>query len=391
MAVDINYYLSKKYEQLQIEEAVPDELYEFVADSRLKYIFSVLHKKFDELIKFMYYKYDKCNYHYNADESRELSFYIKEYEDIKYMLKNTGNSFEMDQEYVDFLNYCKTFLVGSGGSCIPNPLEKIVLKEYEPIFYFSSQITVSNTIDERKYSEKIIGEGSYAKVYKFHDEFYDQIVIVKKANKDLNSKELIRFKREYEIMKSFNSPYILKVYNYDEKKNEYYAEYADNTIYGYIQKNNQKITMKERYNIIMQVLRGFNYIHSKGVLHRDISFTNILVKEYEDVIRIKISDFGLVKEKDSTLTSIDSEIKGSLNDESNLRIVGFANYNMQHETFALTRLILFILTGKSNLDKINNSYVKDFVLKGTNGIVSARFQNVDELTKAFIELYKKLS
>lgn len=390
MAVNYNYYLSKKVEELQLEELVPEDLYSFVADERLKYIFSVFHKKINELIKFMYSKYDRCNYHFNADESRELSYYIKEYEDIKYMLKNTDNAFVLDDNYVNFLNYCKTFLVGSGGSPIPNPLNKIRLKEYEPIFSFSSHVVVTNIKEKKKCQKKIIGEGSYAKVYKFYDEFYDQLVIVKKANKNLNDKEIERFKKEYEIMKSFNSPYTLKVYNYNNKNNEYYAEYADSTIYDYIQKNNQKLTLNERYNLIIQILHGFKYVHSRELLHRDISYTNILVKKYDDVVRIKISDFGLVKEKDSNLTSLESEIKGSLNDKSNLSVVGFAKYNILHETFALTRLILFILTGKSNLDKVDNEEIRKFVLKGTSGVIEDRYKNIEEIKSAFIKLYKKL-
>lgn len=72
----------------------------------------------------------------------------------------------------------------------------------------------------------------------------------------------------------------------------------------------------------MQIFKGFSYIYSKGYLHRDISFTNVLLQHYEnDLTIVKISDFGLVKMKQSDLTSFGSEINGSLND-SNLQIVG---------------------------------------------------------------------
>lgn len=389
MAIDINYFLNQKCQEIELDRVVyTEELYNNVADERLKYIFSILHQEFNRLIKYMY---SKTNYHFNAKESRELINYIKIYEDTKYILRNTDNAFEMNSEYDKFLKYCNTFLVKSGGSEIPNSIHRIELKEYEPIFYFACQIEVKNIKDEIKYSIKLIGEGSYAKVYKYYDEFYNQIIVIKRANTNLTSKELERFKKEYEVMEKFNSPYVLNVYKYDTQKNEYYAEYADMTLYDYIQKNNQKISMKERYNIIMQVLKGFSYIHSKGMLHRDISVTNILIKIYDDVTRVKISDFGLVKEKNSNFTSLDSEIKGSLNDESNLRVIGFANYSMLHETYALTRLVLYILTGKSNLDKVNDNNIRNFVLKGTNGDLSKRYTNVNEIAKEFNNLYKKIA
>ena len=43
-----------------------------------------------------------------------------------------------------------------------------------------------------------------------------------------------------------------------------------------------------------------------------------------------------------------SEIKGSLNDPDLIH-VGFGNYEMCHETYALTRLCFYILTGKTNV------------------------------------------
>ena len=388
MAINIEYFLDKKVAEIQRDEFIDtSNLYDDVADDRLRYIFSVLHYEFNRLIKFMY---SKKNFHFNANESRELLKYIKVYKETKEVLKNTGNSFELDQDYDSFLRECGKFLQSSCGSEIPEDLQKIELKEYEPIFSFVEQVEIQTPTEKLQYSLKLIGAGSYAKVYKYHDEFYDQTMVLKRANAGLSEKELGRFKKEYDVMKSLNSPYILKVFKYDSKQNQYYAEYVDLTLHEYIQKNNQKLTINERYNIIMQVLKGFKYIHSKQILHRDISVTNILIKKYDDIVRIKIADFGLVKEKNSNLTSIDSEIKGSLNDESNLSVVGFANYSILHETFALTRLILYILTGKINLDKINDTSIREFVLKGTNGDLEKRYKNVDELTQAFLDLYKRI-
>ena len=133
----------------------------------------------------------------------------------------------------------------------------------------------------------------------------------------------------------------------------------------------------------MQIFKGFSYIHSKGYLHRDISFTNVLLQHYEnDLTIVKISDFGLVKMKQSDLTSFGSEIKGSLND-SNLQIVGFGNYNMEYETFALTRLIYYVMTGRYNLENIKNQKVKDFVLKGISSNLDERYHSVAEMQQAF--------
>lgn len=187
-------------------------------------------------------------------------------------------------------------------------------------------------------------------------------------------------------MRQLHSPHVLEVYRYDETRHEYYAEYADETLLKYIS-HNPNLDIYKRKSICNQLFRCLSYVHSKGYLHRDLSFTNILLVHYEDGnSMVKLSDFGLVKEPDSTLTSIDSEIKGSLND-SNLRVIGFTNFSIVYETYALTRVILFVMTGLQNIEKIRDEKVRSFVLKGINPDTNKRYQNVDELKAAFNETF----
>lgn len=238
---------------------------------------------------------------------------------------------------------------------------------------------------------KEVGRGSYAKVYSFTDDFYKIKFALKRANSDISEKDYIRFKREYEIMKILYSPYVVEVYCYFEDKKEYIMEYMDTTIYDYVQDNNntKEFDFIKRFGFITQILNCFLYLESKEILHRDISYKNILLKIYENVIKVKISDFGLVKLKDSTLTDPNTEFRGSLNDPK-LENLGMGKYSIQHETYALTRLITFILTGKTNYSKIKNSDIKLFFEKGINDNLEERYQNISEIHEAFKKLKKKL-
>lgn len=127
-------------------------------------------------------------------------------------------------------------------------------------------------------------------------------------------------------MKNLNSPYIVEVYKFDEENMEYLMEYMDETLEEYIDKNNNKLSINDRTMLVRQILKAFKYIHSKAALHRDISTKNILVKKYEDVVVLKVSDFGLIKIPNSELTRKGTEIKGSLNDYKSLEILGFDNF-----------------------------------------------------------------
>ena len=225
---------------------------------------------------------------------------------------------------------------------------------------------------------KLIGEGSYAKVFRYNDPFYQKSFVIKRAKSDLDDKELQRFKREFEEMQLLHSPHIVEVYSYNEEKQEYIMELMDSSLDKYVSTHNSSMTLNERKSIIMQLLRAYGYLHSKGVFHRDISINNVLLKLYDDVIVVKISDFGLVKLADSDLTSENTEFKGSLNDPS-LKTEGFGNYGLLHEIYAITLLFSYILTGKTNWAKITDPAVKSFMEKGTDPDKTKRYQTLKEV------------
>jgi serine/threonine protein kinase len=162
-------------------------------------------------------------------------------------------------------------------------------------------------------------------------------------------------------------------------------EYADETLKQYIISNNTILTNDERKSIVSQVLKAISYINDNGLLHRDISLNNILIKKYDKLVVVKLSDFGLVKFPESQLTSELSELKGSLNDPD-LQVQGFDKYNVIHETYALTRLIYFVMTGKINIQKIENESLEKFIMKGINKETKKRFQSINELKNAFNSL-----
>ncbi|WP_350608590.1 protein kinase [Pseudoalteromonas sp. MER144-MNA-CIBAN-0113] len=149
-------------------------------------------------------------------------------------------------------------------------------------------------------------------------------------------------------------------------------------------KNNSKLSFQDRVKLGLQILRAFSYIHSKNILHRDISPKNILLREYDDVAVVKIADFGLVKIIDSELTSANTEFKGYYNDPS-LITEGFDTYSILHETYSLTRILYYVLTGKSKTEKSPEN-VRAFIDIGLSSNKSIRFKDIDEIRIAFLAI-----
>lgn len=387
--MNIENYIESQYREL-VEKGLNVEfsdLYNSFENVKLREVLTTLHYYFITLFRTMNERLPtgENGAHFWADPSRELISIIEITIGLYNTLKNSKYAFNIDDYYYELIKKCRNFLSSSGGSELPANMQKIDLYYIQPIFKKSQSISVKNKSINMVYDLKQIGEGSYANVYKYRDTFYNRTFVIKRAKKDLTEKEILRFKREYEEMQEFSSPYILEVYRYSESNNEYIMEYMDYTLDSYISRNNSKLTIAQRRGIAQQVLRAFDYIHSKKRLHRDISPKNILIKEYEDVPVIKIADFGLVKIPESKLTTVGTEFKGYFNDPS-LVVEGFDTYNILHETYALTRIIYYIMTGRTNIEKITNSKLKIFIEKGLNVDKTKRFKNVFEMMQAFREV-----
>lgn len=347
-------------------------------------ILSITHSNLNDLFSFMNSKNAKHGGHYNAAESRVLIDLIEQIRILQVTLRDEY-SFEIDPYYMRIINSCRIFLSKSGGSSIPEEFPRINIIEHKPIFNKTQSIEVENLENTRQEPLYQIGGGSYATVFMYSDLHYGTKFAVKRAKEDLRPEELERFKNEFGDLKDLDSPFIIKAYTYNDVKNEYTMEFADETLERFMRYNNNSLSFDARRALIIQLLNAFEYIHQKGLLHRDISYQNILIKKYEDGTSfIKVSDFGLVKRPDSSLTRHGTEPKGAINDYSDLDIVGFENYEMKHETYALGKVIYYILTGrKGNYHREKNEQLKIFILKAI-GEKENRYNNIDDMKNTLI-------
>ncbi|XP_048599348.1 probable serine/threonine-protein kinase At1g54610 [Brassica napus] len=140
-----------------------------------------------------------------------------------------------------------------------------------------------------------IGQGTYSSVYRARDLTHDKIVALKKVRFDLNDIESVKFMaREIIVMRRLDHPNVLKLEGLitaPVSSSLYLVfDYMDHDLVGLSSLPGVKFTEPQVKCYMRQLLSGLEHCHSRGVLHRDIKGSNLLI-DGNGVL--KIADFGL--------------------------------------------------------------------------------------------------
>ncbi|CAG8820612.1 22373_t:CDS:2, partial [Gigaspora margarita] len=85
-------------------------------------------------------------------------------------------------------------------------------------------------------------------------------------------------------------------------------EFANNSdLYTFLQLNYDSLNWNQRLNLAFQIARGLSVLHSKGIIHRDLHDTNILIDNRE----AKITDFGHAR-NDNMETNVHNSLFGAI-------------------------------------------------------------------------------
>lgn len=157
-----------------------------------------------------------------------------------------------------------------------------------------------------------IGRGGFAVVYRGRDTVQNCPVAIKKLlfkEEYTEPLEIVlkRFKRESEILRKLEHPYIIPVYDSCRDDNDYYIvmEYADRESWRTrIDKSSVELSVAEIVDVGIAMCKALAKAHEKKVIHRDITPQNILLVTAKGQNKMvpKLTDFGLAR--DDTLSSV---------------------------------------------------------------------------------------
>ena len=140
-----------------------------------------------------------------------------------------------------------------------------------------------------------IGQGTYSNVYRARDLDQRKIVALKKVRFDNLEPESVRFMaREIHVLRRLDHPNIIKLEGLVTSRMScslyLVFEYMEHDLAGLASHPGLKFTEPQVKCYMQQLLRGLDHCHSRGVLHRDIKGSNLLI---DNSGILKIADFGL--------------------------------------------------------------------------------------------------
>jgi tRNA A-37 threonylcarbamoyl transferase component Bud32 len=140
----------------------------------------------------------------------------------------------------------------------------------------------------------IIGYGAFSIVYKGEHTALSMPVVIKMMRHDLAlyPEFMNSFRNEAKTIASLNHEHIVKVYDFDERYRTLFIimEYVQgNTLIDMIS-HLRALPVKLVVNFLDQICSALEYAHQRGIVHRDINPSNIIIQPND---QLKIFDFGL--------------------------------------------------------------------------------------------------
>ncbi|XP_015901123.3 probable serine/threonine-protein kinase At1g09600 [Ziziphus jujuba] len=140
-----------------------------------------------------------------------------------------------------------------------------------------------------------IGQGTYSSVYRARDLESNKIVALKKVRFANMDPESVRFMaREILIQRRLDHPNVMKLEGLITSRTSgslyLIFEYMEHDLAGLAARPEIKFSEAQIKCYMQQLLCGLEHCHSRGVLHRDIKGSNLLI---DNCGNLKIGDFGL--------------------------------------------------------------------------------------------------
>lgn len=144
-------------------------------------------------------------------------------------------------------------------------------------------------------NESVVGSGTYGKVFKAIHVYTKKLVALKKIRMEGERDGFpVTAVREIKLLQSLKHENIVNLQEVMVEKNDCFMvfEYLSHDLTGLLNHPTFKLEPAHKKHLAKQLFEGLDYLHRRGVLHRDIKAANILVSNEG---QLKLADFGLAR------------------------------------------------------------------------------------------------
>ena len=208
---------------------------------------------------------------------------------------------------------------------------------------------IGRLLDNRYEILEIIGTGGMAVVYKARCHRLNRLVAIKILKDEFARDEEFRrrFHAEGEAVAMLSHPNIVQVYDVSSTDSAHFIvmELVNGISLRQYMEKKGVLNWKETLHFAMQIAKGLEHAHSRGIVHRDIKPHNVMVLKNGSV---KVMDFGIarVMSKSNTLTK---EALGSVHYISPEQAKGGYTDN-RSDLYSLSVVMYEMMTGRPPYD-----------------------------------------
>ncbi len=161
---------------------------------------------------------------------------------------------------------------------------------------------------------EVLGQGGMSVVFKGRHQLTDQAVALKILPPELaaHSQVKSRFLEEAKALAALDHPNIVHLYNFGQE-NGYFVlamQFVEGVTWERMILEAGKLDWRPSCRIACDVLRALEYAHGRGVIHRDMKPSNVLVRAHDG--SATVMDFGIAKMTTSTRLTATGQTMGTV-------------------------------------------------------------------------------
>ena len=199
--------------------------------------------------------------------------------------------------------------------------------------------------------EALIGRGGMGAVYRAAEEGLGRKVALKVIAPELAQDERFRerFLRESRIAASLDHPHVIPIYQAGDEDGLLFLamRYVEGSDLAKVVAEDGALEPKRAVDLLSQIAEALDAAHEKGLIHRDVKPSNVLIAESAGREHCYLGDFGLTKRTGSLSgVSVAGEIVGTLEYVAPEQITGNA-LDERADVYSLGCVLYECLTGQS--------------------------------------------